>query len=101
MDELRFKKWFKDIVADSGAKIENSDCFMSLFTPNYKQSPQCALELGIAIMLDKPIALLVSKGTTVPAVLERIATAIEFCDSDDPEEFHQATKRLLKKVGMK
>ena len=98
IDEVSMKRWFRKISEDSGKKIEGSNVFMSIFTTDYKREPQCALELGIAILLDKPIYLVVPNGTVVPKHLEKIAKGIEFYSSDDEtkQSFKSATEKLLK-----
>lgn len=46
-----------------------------------------ALELGLAIVLDKPILAVVVKGATVPEKLRRVADEIvELADDPDTEE---------------
>lgn len=101
IDELEFKRWFRRIVADSGEKIQASTFFLSIFTDNFKQSPQCALELGIAVMLDKPIYLLAAKGTTVSPVLKKLASGIEFFEPGENEKasITAAMARLQKKMA--
>lgn len=89
------KAWMKRVAHKSGSKIKQSSVFMSLFTGNFEKDPQCALELGIAILLDKPILLLAPKGTKIPRALERAATGISFYNPDDPKDTEEAAKRLL------
>ncbi|HEV8639399.1 MAG TPA: hypothetical protein VG370_34760 [Chloroflexota bacterium] len=44
-----------------------------------------ALELGLAILLDKPLIFLVLRGRTLPEKLRRVADAVvEMDDLDDP-----------------
>jgi len=94
-DDSAFKEWLQRAVKASGSKIADSHYFLSLFTPNYEKDPLCALQLGIAIMLDKPIYLLVPSGTPVPENLRRLARGLEFFEWDNEEDLHRATKRLL------
>lgn len=100
LDELKFKRWIQSVTADSGKKIEESDAFLSLYTDNYVQAPQCALELGIAIMLDKPIVILAPKGQKIPEVLIRLAQAVEFFDPEDDESFRMANERIMEKLNV-
>ncbi len=96
IDELRFKKWFQSMVADSGKKIEESEGFLSLLTTSYKESPQCALELGIAVILDKPILLLVPDDVEIPNNLLKIAKGVQRFKTDDMEDMKRATNELMK-----
>lgn len=88
-------EWLKQNAKDSGAKIEASGSFMSLVTKNYLESPLCALQLGIAVMLDKPIVLIVDKNTEVSKHLVKIASLIEKIDLNNPEEL----KRAIESIG--
>ena len=90
LDELEFKKWFNRVVKNSGEKIESSEVFLSIFSKNFKENPQCALELGIAVMLGKPIFLVVTADTEVPKTLERLAEKIEYLKDDSKEEMNRA-----------
>lgn len=99
LDEVNLKRWFREVSEKSGKRIEESDAFVSIFTTNYEQNPQCALELGIAIMLDKPIYLLVEKGTPIPSNLKKVANGIEFCDRDDPDGIRKASNRLAVSIN--
>lgn len=96
IDEVEFKRWFRRMIAGSGEKIEGSAMVLSIFTRHYKESPQCALELGIAALLGKPIYLLACRGTDVPAGIRRLAEGIEFYDSGDETDFKRAADRLMK-----
>lgn len=89
-------EWMRQVVKRSGEKILNSEIYLSLFTKNFKEDPQCLLELGIAIMLDKPITLLVKDGASVPENLKKICVAIEYFKG--PDDLDAATKRLMKKA---
>ena len=83
-----------DFVKKEIAKIESSDVFVSLVTPEYLgDNWQCALEIGIAILLNKPIRLLVKEGTKIPNSLERLAEKIEYFKSE--EDIGIVGKRLL------
>lgn len=85
------EEWMDKVVESSGKQIEDADSFLIIFTDNYKKSPECALQLGIAILMDKPIGLVVKKGTEVPDVLKRIAFQIEYF-SDYKDVFDLAKK---------
>lgn len=87
----------KDKVAliSMAEKIAESENFLSIFTENYKESATCALQLGMAILMEKPLFFVVPHGTKVPKSLQRVASGIEFFDKDDPESLRKATQRLL------
>lgn len=90
-------EWLSRVVKGSGEKIEQSDIFATIFTKSYKESPQCALELGMALLLDKPLALIVIEGTPIPEGIKRAAIAIEYVK--DSEDMERATMAVLTKVN--
>lgn len=90
----KFEDALKIQAVRSGAGIEGSGAFISLYTKNYKDDPLCALQLGIAVMLDKPMGFLVPTGFEVVDNLKRLARAIEYYDPDDNESLSTASKRL-------
>lgn len=53
-------------------KIEDSSCTLSL-VPTGETDVKFAIELGLSIMLGKPIILLVQPGTQVPWKLTKVA----------------------------
>lgn len=91
------KKWLKAATEDSGEKIEKSAIFMSLFSKSYAKEPLCALQLGIAILLDKPICLMVVEGGKVPEHLKKIAFAIEQVTDTHPDSMKVAYEKIQKK----
>lgn len=92
-------KWLKLVVKDIKNKVEGSSIFTGIFSSDYVKDPLCILQLGTAILLDKPIALLVVNGTKVPEHIKKIAQHIEYLpDNHSKEQFEQATKRMLTKM---
>lgn len=77
MNEKDFKDWMKRIGNTSGRKIQESDLYTALVTKNFLENPQCALEIGFAILMDKPIAILALDGVEIPENLRKVATIIE------------------------
>lgn len=89
MDDENFVEIFKQNVE----KIDASNIYLSLVTENYVNDAYCALQLGIAILLGKPVYLLVKDSTQVPEKLRAIADKIETFTEDSMQ---QALDRLLK-----
>ncbi len=88
--------WLKTATEASGEKIEKSGIFLSLLTKNYKKDPLCALQLGIAIILGKPLALIVVDGEPVPETLRRLAFAVEECN--DPADVKTAAANIMREA---
>ena len=76
-------------------KIKSSAIFMSILSPKFVEEPRCVMQIGAAVLLDKPIAIIVVKGAKVPKHLEKIAT-IEYCN--DLKDMERATSSLIKKM---
>jgi hypothetical protein len=89
------KKWLKRAVDGSGEKIEKSAIFASLYSGGYHKDPLCALQLGIAIMLDKPICLIAIDGQPIPKHLEKIAFAIERVNDPSEAAMRDAMTRIM------
>jgi len=97
-EDGKINLWMEQVAKSSGKRIEESHIYMSLVTDGYKEDPKCALELGIALLLDKPIALMVCKGTQVPENLKKVAKAIEYFDPDDRDDVRRASQELVSKM---
>ena len=78
--------------------IKSNDIYVSVFTESFKKNPRCAAELGFAIMLGKPVHLLVELGTKMPEVLNDLAVTIEYYDGKSNEETNSAILRFSEKL---
>lgn len=86
--------WLVAAGKDSFAKVGSSAYFMSLMTPSYTHDPLCALELGYAILQNKPMFFAVEEGVSVPEVLRRLAVKIVFYKKDDKADFERAMTEI-------
>jgi len=82
-------------VKRNAEKISESDVFLSLVTSKYVEDPYCAMQLGLAILMEKPIYLLVKDGTHIPNHLFKIADKIEHFNDDT---LKSATDKLFKNL---
>ena len=87
--------WLRKAVKSSGDKIEESAMFISVVSKDFKEDPLCALQLGIALLLDKPIGIIALKGCEIPDNLAGVAKAIEIIEGDD---IQAAGERLIKSM---
>jgi hypothetical protein len=90
--------------ADAMKKIDESALVMSL-VPD-KPDIKFAVELGLAIMLDKPIVAVAQPGIRVPAGLRRVAhCVIEMGDDFDTEvgrkELASRMTQILEELGLR
>lgn len=66
-------------------KLQDTDTFVSVCPIDPKEVDiKFAVELGCAIMLDKPVIAAIRPGTKVPEHLMRVADKIVELDLDDP-----------------
>lgn len=90
------KEFLKELSDSSLPKIKQSEMFMSIAPPNFMDSPECIFQIGAAMLLDKPIGVLVTKGRTVPKLLQKIAKVVFYCEGEMPTE--QETTEFMKKL---
>jgi hypothetical protein len=86
-------QYFRRAVSRTFDKVKDSAVFLTIFTNAYARDPAALMQLGMAVVLDKPLLLLVEEGTPIPENIKRMARAIETYRSMDDLEF--ATKKLL------
>ena len=79
-----FKAFAAHVHAHLIPMMMDVDSVVSL-VPKGEPDVKYAVELGLAIMLDKPLMLAVPKGVKVPEHLARVADGIVYVDFTDPE----------------
>lgn len=92
-DDL-LKKWALEVTKKSGPRIEEATVFTALATKNFMKNPQCALELGLAVLMDKPIILIADHNEKLPENLIKIARAIQRVDLENPEDMRKAAEAV-------
>lgn len=90
---MKYDDFLKKAVKENAEKIADSQIFCCIISDAYLNNPYCAMQLGLAILLDKPIRLLVKRGVKLPQALEKIADKIEYIAN--PDDTYAAAKRLL------
>lgn len=84
----------KKVVDILYPKINDSDVFAALVTDSYFKDALCATQLGLAILLDKPIALIVDKTVKLPSKLIKVANKIDYVDMKNEEDINRASQSL-------
>jgi hypothetical protein len=77
--------------------------FVMSLVPEDKPDIKFAVELGLAIMLDKPIVAVTMPGRKVPPGLRKVATAVICADLDTEEGRRRAAaefKKIHAKLGL-
>jgi hypothetical protein len=74
-------------------KVADSDFYLAIAPLNDEPDAKYCLELGMAIMLDKPLLILVGKNRTIPDHLRRVADKI--IEADDPSQAADAIQAAM------
>lgn len=90
-------RWLREAVRRNLPPMRESAMFLALFTENYEKDATAVLQFGLAVLLDKPIYLVMPRGTHLPENLRRIAKGIG--EYDSIEDCGAVTKRLLEAAG--
>lgn len=94
-------KDFKAMVERSIEGITDSSTFLAIFTKNYTKDIKAIMQLGLAVVMNKPIFLLVPKSYE-PQIcdnVKRLARAIEYVDDiNDGDSVKAAGVRLMNKA---
>jgi hypothetical protein len=85
------EKW----IVSTAQKMGSSAMCLMLFTEDYARGMDFLLQFALAVVMDKPIYLLVEEGVKVPEHVKRVASAIEFYKPNDHQSMNAATTRLL------
>jgi len=85
-------------VEHTAEGMRESAIVMTLFSEKYKKGLDSLIQFSLAVMMDKPIFLLVPEGVEVPERLRRIADGIEFFRLEDKASLHEASRRLIAKA---
>lgn len=89
------RAWFKQTFDKSREGIDQSANFMALIGLNDEIDPIQAMQIGYAILADKPIYVLAHRRARLPRNLLRVAHRVERDDMDNPEASAAAVKRLV------
>jgi len=93
-----FERELSEAVKRNREKIEQSRIFVSMLSANYHKEPLPVLQLGLAILLDKPIMVVAPNGTPIPETLRKVAHSIDFFDRDAPGAMEQLGATLNKRI---
>lgn len=101
MEDKEREEQLKKLVKENADKIGVSQIFTALFTENFIEEVYPMMQLTIALMLDKPIYLLVEEGNMPTPKILRICDGWEFFRRDDPKSLETATLRLIDAAKLK
>lgn len=96
--DKQLRDFARKVVEASASGIKDSAMYIGVTTPHFLKDPQCMIELGMAIMYDKPIVLVVMEGTVLPENLKKVAVAIEYAREGDEASMQRAVAAVAAKV---
>lgn len=85
----------RDAARRNSEGMERSHIFLQLFTPGIRADPIALMQIGLAVVLDKPILLLVQEGIEIPDNVRRLARYLEEVDFRKDRDYETATRRLM------
>jgi len=94
-DDPEFKAWAEQVRLHALPALRDSALSLNL-VPTGDTDIKFAVELGMAIMLDKPIIAIVQPGTKVPERLIRVADHILDVDLDAPDASQRVQQAISK-----
>lgn len=90
--------WDQERLAQLREQVDGANAYLSLMTEGWKRDPKCLIELGYAIMLEKPLLFVMPEGTVMPRALARLADDVEtYSPTDSPEAASAAVQRLIER----
>jgi hypothetical protein len=92
-DDPDFKEWKKDVEENLVPKLRNSSICVTL-APRGEPDSKFAVELGMMIMLDKPIVIVKEPGQVVPPKLLAVADEVVEVDWNDKEAMVEAQQKI-------
>jgi hypothetical protein len=100
-DDPKFRAWTKRVRTELIPMIEESDMTVSFCPVAESVDLKFAVELGLSIMLDKPIIVAVPPGVTVPERLVRVADEIvelTAMDAGTAQRINEAVDRVQRRT---
>lgn len=89
MDWYQDQKWqafAANVKNNLVPMIKNSDIYVAICPTPDKVDAKFAVELGVAVMLDKPMVAVVKPGTPISEKLSRVIDRFIECDISQPSE---------------
>lgn len=98
-NDPQFQEFERKVKKDLIPKIKDSNIFVSITpdTPD-KVDVKFAVELGLAIMMDKPIVATISPGTKIPEKLAKVVDRFIEMDPDNPGAMVDALQETVKEM---
>jgi hypothetical protein len=93
-----FNSWLKDAVERNYEELRGSSIYLGLCPDSMKKDPLPALQLGLAMLMDKPIVILAKDGEAIPENIRKVAREIVRFDLGDPDSAKDRLAEVLKRI---
>lgn len=81
------------------AALNDVTVFLAIVTPDFDKDPYCALQVGIALIQNKPLVVVVDKSAKIPEPLVRAAHSVTRVDIKDAADIQRAVGNILSMMG--
>lgn len=96
-DEDAYRAWRQRVLDEVLPMVEESTVAVALI-PRTEADIKMAVELGMMVLLDKPIIAVVSPGVKVPAKLVAVADRIVEGSTDEPDVLAARVREALESL---
>lgn len=86
-----------DIYNKNLKGVVESNNFLGLYSQSALKDPGCMMSLGAAIMLDKPIHIIVFPNVVIPEKLKKVADSIYYAvEGELEDDLESVVKKVVK-----
>lgn len=96
----RLKDWTRQVTRGQRESAVFLDLWSDVMADDPSAQPVPVMQLGYAMLLDKPIVIVAPHGSRIPDNVKRVARTIEFYDRGNDASLHAATIRAMKAAGL-
>lgn len=100
MNEEEQKYWDERLKVNTDA-LKDSAIFLELWSKGIQKDPLACMQLGLCMMLDKPIYILAEEGTEIPKNMLLVAKGIKYYEPGKINEAANEVARWHKESQMK
>jgi len=82
------KEW-RDALQRNKDGLANSAIFLQLWSDGISRDPLACMQLGLCMMMDKPIHIVAPHGSDIPVNMRKVALSIDYFDRDKPKDLER------------
>lgn len=94
--EAQWEKFVNHTRAETITKMADSACVVSVMPKDGEYDVQLAVQIGMALLMDKPLIIVATHGLKVPSALARTARhSLEVGDVDTEAGYLELERKLM------